>query len=219
MNSANNSGPTCSTDDARRRLLSGAWGCALLAAAARTAAAAVSADETRSTHFPFGPVVPARALAAWPVKTHEGRAADLPALLRGRVTALQLMFTGCSATCPIQGALFAQAQQELRLAPGVAQFVSLSIDPLADDPAALSAWLRKFSARAGWLAAAPRIDDVDAIVALLGSGGQPVANRARDPHTGQVYLIDRQGALVYRLPSMPTPSDINAALAAVAQRF
>jgi protein SCO1/2 len=207
-----------STDEGRRRLLNGFWGFALAATAGRDVSAAVSADESRSTHFPFGPVAPARVLAGWTVKTHDGRSTDLPTLLRGRVTALQLMFTGCSATCPIQGALFAQAQRDLTLAPGVAQFLSLSIDPLADNPAALAAWLHKFSARPGWLAASPRIEDVDAIVAILGSGGQSVADRTRDPHTGQVYLINRQGALVFRLPSMPTPSDINAALAAVARQ-
>ena len=218
MNNASNSGPTCSAAEGRRRLLTAAFSGALGAGAGRRAWAATSADESRSRHFPFGPVVPARPLAAWSVKTDQGRSTDLPTLLRGRITALQLMFTGCSATCPIQGALFAQAQRDLKSATGAAQFLSLSIDPLSDGPAELDRWLRQFSARPGWSAAAPRIDDVDAIVTVLGSGGQPVPKGTQDPHNGQVYLIDRRGALVFRLPSMPTPADIIATLTSLEQR-
>jgi len=69
--------------------------------------------------------------------THQGAATNLAELLRGRVTALQPMFTGCSATCPIQGALFAQAQHALLgrwQSPTPVQWLSLSIYPLADGP-------------------------------------------------------------------------------------
>jgi protein SCO1 len=177
-------------------------------------------DASRSNHFPFGPVVPTRRIARYPVRTHFDTRSTLPELLLGRITALQLMFTGCSATCPIQGALFAQAQKELKSAPASAQFMSISIDPLSDTPASLAAWLRKFDARPGWLAVSPRIEDVDAIVALLGSGGEkrrPAVDQ--DPHTGQVYLIDQRGELVLRLASMPSPTSINNAIMAIASKY
>ncbi len=191
---------------ARRRWLLGA-----LALGLAPAVAADSREAARSSHFPFGPVVPPRPLPAWPLKTHLDAATDLAQLLRGKVSAVQLMFTGCSATCPIQGALFAQAQRELGRSIGGAQFVSLSIDALSDTPAALQAWLRKFGAAPGWLAAVPRVADVDPMIDRLGSGGE---NRPRgsDPHTGQVYVVDRRGALVYRTPSLPTPAQIVEAL-------
>jgi protein SCO1 len=169
------------------------------------------------SHFPFGPVVPARPVKGWPVKTHRNEATDLASLLRGRVSALQFMFTGCSATCPIQGALFAQAQRELKLGSTAAQFVSISIDPLSDSPAALDAWLRKFGARPGWLAAAPRVEDVSAIVELLGTGGEP-RQLGADAHTAQVYIVDRRGDLVYRLSSMPPAAEIASEMRIVAER-
>ena len=61
-------------------------------------------------HFPFGPLPDPRPVPAWALHTNDGQSTDLARLCRGRSTALQLMFTGCSATCPLQGALFAQAQ-------------------------------------------------------------------------------------------------------------
>lgn len=166
-------------------------------------------------HFPFGPVRPERGLSAWPVTTHRGQTTDLPALLRGRVTALQLMFTGCSATCPIQGALFNQAQRALGASLPAAQFVSLSIDALGDTPARLQAWLQRMEARDGWIAVLPRLADVDAVVDRLGSGGEP-RPVGPDPHNGQVYLIDRQARLVHRTPSMPRVDQIVEALRVVA---
>ncbi len=201
----------------RRRLL----GAALLAtASARVPAAspvALDSGAARSEHFPFGPVVPPRPIPPWPVFSHQSKATDLASLLRGRTSALQLMFTGCSATCPIQGALFSQAQRELQGRPPEAQLVSVSIDPLADTPAALAGWLRTFSALPGWIAVAPRLEDVDRIFGVLGNGGEPRPTGS-DRHTGQVYIIDRRGELAYRTPSMPPAEQIVAALRRVAER-
>lgn len=189
----------------RRRLL--ACGAGLLSGGAALA----NDGSGRSSHFPFGPVVPPLTLQAWPVTTHLGASADLAALLSGKTSALQLMFAGCSATCPIQGALFASAQRALKGTPGQLQFVSLSIDALGDTPAALAAWLQRFGAAPGWWAAVPSPREVDAIVQRLSSGGQP-RPPGPDPHPGQVYVFDRRARLVYRTPSMPTPAQIVAAL-------
>jgi protein SCO1 len=174
-------------------------------------------EAARSSHFPFGPVVPARRVEAWPMVTHRGQATDLPALLRGKVSAVQLMFTGCSATCPLQGALFAQAQGLLQGALPTAQFVSISIDPLGDTPTALDAWLRKFGAGPGWTAVLPQVADVAAIIERFGEGGEKRPS-GPDPHTGQVYLFDRRAELVLRTPSLPPAEQIVAALRAVAAR-
>ena len=103
-----------------------------------------------------GPVMPAVAAPALPLRRHDGAAPMLAAQLQGSLTAVQLMFTGCSTVCPIQGALFATLQAALLSERYTAvRLLSLSIDPLADDPVALSAWLRRFGARPTWSAAAP----------------------------------------------------------------
>ncbi len=190
---------------ARLALGAGAGAVSPFAPAVETPAG--SSVAARSSHFPFGPVVPTRAIPAWPVITHEGRRTDLGSLLQGRTSALQLMFTGCSATCPIQGALFAEAQRRLPASAGRLQLVSISIDPLADTPASLARWLRGFAALPGWVAAVPQAGDLDGIFDVLGSGGESRPG-GTDRHTGQVYIVDSRCRLTYRTPSMPAVGQI-----------
>jgi protein SCO1/2 len=183
---------------------------ATLAAAASAPTAAAAPAPT--AHFPFGAVRPERSVPAWKVQTHLGQATDLAALLRGRITAVQLMFTGCSAICPIQGALFAQLQQRLRQRGLAVQLLSISIDPLGDGPAALAAWLRRFDAGPGWLAVAPQVAEVQAIAQLLGSGGEDPRQSA-DVHSAQVFVVNRRGALFYRSPGLPSAEALADTLA------
>lgn len=65
---------------------------------------------------------------------------------RGKVVVLDFIYTACGDVCPIKTAQLAGVQAELdpALRRGV-QFVSVSIDPEHDDPAALKA----YAARAG----------------------------------------------------------------------
>ena len=75
---------------------------------------------------------------------HDGVTTTLPRLLAERATALQVMFTACTTTCPIQGAIFARVQKLIpdQVAHGI-QLVSLSVDPAHDTSAALARWLRQ----------------------------------------------------------------------------
>ena len=182
---------------------------ALLSVQTRTARAA--------DHFPFGELSAPRAVPAWSVTTADGTPAPLPRLLKGHVTAIQLMFTSCNAICPLQGATFSKAQSELGQQLPDAQFLSISIDPGTDTPAAMREWLQTFSAKAGWTGVTPKAADLDAIQRLLGDGGMPQPQGA-DPHSGQVYIVNRDGALVYRTAAMPSARAIVEALRTVSAR-
>src|SRR2546421_2758821 len=175
----------------RRRLMKAMLGGALLPALPRQGL----------SHADFGPVAPAKSVPSLACVLSDGRTATLVEMLTGRTTALQLMFTGCSAVCPIQGALFARLQGMLpnQLARNI-QLLSLSIDPLSDDPKALSAWLKRFDARPGWIAASPALAGLGLLTALFRSG----VNDA-DDHSTQVYLINRGAKLVWRTSPLPKP--------------
>ncbi|MFN0040231.1 MAG: SCO family protein [Burkholderiales bacterium] len=149
------------------------------------------------SHEPFGPVRPPLPAPKLTLTGEDDRRFELGARLRGRISAVQLMFTGCSATCPIQGALFGA------LAPLVAdhaewQLLSLSIDPLGDSPRALRTWRARFATNANWLAAVPRVEEVDRLLDFLRGRAQ-----GADRHTAQIYLFDRQARLAYRTADMP----------------
>jgi len=162
-------------------------------------------------HGASGRVTPPLAPSgAWRLRMHDGREATAASVLQGRVTAMQLMFTGCSAICPIQGALFAELERRVTAAPALAsgvQLLSLSIDPLGDDPRALGKWLQGFGAGAAWKAASPAVRDLDPWLDFL-QGRKSGADR----HTAQVYLFDRTGRLVMRTVDFPTTAEVTRLL-------
>jgi len=184
----------------------------LIAGSASAFAGLGYAATTPIPHDPFGRVEPAQPAPSLPLIQDDARQADLAQLLRGKTTAVQLMFTGCSATCPIQGALFAEVARRLP-ANGGLELLSLSIDPLSDNPPALSAWLKKFGPSRLWRAAAPRVGDVDRLLDFL-RGRSATADR----HTAQVYLFDRQARFVFRTPDLPPPAYVVTLLGEVASR-
>lgn len=143
----------------------------------------------------------------------DGGSADLRGLLLGKVSAVQLMFTSCRATCPIQGAVFAQGIKLLGDRVKDAQWISLSIDPGRDDPAALRAWLDRFGAHRRWRAGRPDPRQMDALVEFL-----KARNPGPDRHTGQVYFFDRRGALALRSVDFPPAAEIVRLLEALARR-
>lgn len=179
------------------------------------AAGTASLASLARAHGELGLVTPPRPAPALPLTLHDSRAATLPALLQNRVTALQLMFTGCSATCPVQGASFA-ALQPLVFGPlPRAQLLSLSIDPLSDDAAALATWRRKFGAAGDWLAAAPPVRHAEVMLDFV--AGRPAAARAAERHNAQVFLFDAQGRLAYRLAEFAAPRDVARAMQELAR--
>jgi len=143
-----------------------------------------------------GLVLPRQTVPDVPLTDAEGRRAGLAGRLRGRVSAVQLMFAGCSTVCPLQGALFAGAARRVQAA-GV-QLLSLSVDPLSDGPAALGAWLDRFGRHLAWSAAAPRVEDVESLAGFL-LGAPPKTGT----HSSRVFLFDREARLAFRTVDMP----------------
>jgi protein SCO1/2 len=143
------------------------------------------------------------------VVRHDGLRMLLRNIIQGRRTLLQLMFTGCSEICPLQGALFAEIQEKSRqLVIGKNQLLSLSIDPM-DDARSLSAWLSQFGASRNWGAAVSSPKGIDAIRASL----QGTNGLDRD-HSSQVYFLDETGRLVWRTEEFPSLEVVHA----IAQR-
>lgn len=168
------------------------------------AAAAATVGKPAAAHNSPGAVTPPLPAPALPLTRHDGRSTTLAQMLQGRVTALQLMFTGCTASCPIQGALFAAVQAGLppQRASGL-QLLSLSIDPLGDSPAALAGWLQKLGAGPHWRAAVPAVAGVDTMLDFLRG-----RSSSFDRHTAQVYLFDTRGRLLLRSTDYPPPEQV-----------
>ena len=159
---------------------------------------------------PTGWVLPRLAAPPIAVTGADGRARTLPELLAGRVSAVQLMFTGCSSSCPPQGALFAALAE--RQGANDVRLLSISIDALGDSPARLAAWQARFGSSPAWATAVPQVADVDRLAGFMrGSAGKP------GTHTAQVFVFDAQARLCYRTGDAPAVGEVEALVTRVRQ--
>ncbi len=105
-------------------------------------------------------------------------------LVKGRVVAINYIFTTCTTICPPLGATFARVQRELggRVGKDVL-LISISVDPATDTPERLKAWGAKFKAAEGWTFVTGRKPQVDELLRALGAA---TANPA--DHTPTVLI-------------------------------
>jgi protein SCO1/2 len=173
------------------------------------AAAGSGSGSGSEPHAPAGRVEPPALPPRISMLGADGAEHELAVWLQHRPTAIQLVFTRCTSTCPIQGALFAAVAP--RLAHG-ARLLSVSIDPEHDTPEALRAWMARFGASPAWYAATPRTPSgVDALFDFLRGRAQGL-----DRHSLRAYLFDARGRLAYRTADLPPASEIIGALEALA---
>jgi protein SCO1 len=91
-------------------------------------------------------------------------------LVKGRVVAVNFIFTRCTTVCPQLGVSSAALARYLAGTPGDGpppQIISISIDPETDTPERLRAWSENFGAAPGWtLLTGPR-REIDTLLKAL----------------------------------------------------
>jgi len=110
-------------------------------------------------------------------------------LVKGRVVAINFIYTNCAAICPMQGVTFSEVQTLLgdRLGRDVLM-ISISTDPERDTPERLEAWGAEFGAKPGWTFVTGSREQIDALVQAL--TGAP----ARTGEHSSIVLIGNDGA-------------------------
>ena len=121
-----------------------------------------------------------------PVQTHDARDVNFYRdLVKGRVTAINFIFTSCTTVCPLMGVRFAQLQP---LLPQDVSLISVSIDPVNDTPERLAAWAKRVGAKPGWTLVTGTKPNIDT---LLRSLGTTIADPAS--HTPLIVIVDDRG--------------------------
>ncbi len=123
-----------------------------------------------------------------PLVTQDGKTVHLyDDLLKGKTVAINLIYTHCLDSCPLETARLAQVQRMLgdRVGKDIF-FYSISIDPEHDTPEAMKAYAEKFHAGPGWLFLTGKKADVDLIAHKLGLYFDPGLNR--DGHTVDLMI-------------------------------
>ena len=82
-------------------------------------------------------------------------------LIKGKIVAIDLIYTTCHYSCPLETARLAQVQKKLgdRVGKDIF-FYSISIDPENDTPEALKAYMEKFHIGPGWTFLTGKKEDI-----------------------------------------------------------
>lgn len=109
-------------------------------------------------------------------------------LLKGKSVAINLVYTTCSASCPLETARLVQVQRILgdRVGKDVF-FYSISIDPKRDTPEVLKAYMQKYQVKPGWLFLTGNEEDIKLISRKLGLSSVTDA-ATRDGHRPSLMI-------------------------------
>lgn len=121
----------------------------------------------------------------------------------GRAVVLDFIFTGCGDVCPLKTAQLADVQQSLDPALRErVEFVSVSIDPEHDDPAALRAYAERNGAQlTDWSFLTGKLGEVANFAAAFDPG--PLVGDGAPSHIITVRLLDGSGKVVRRYVAEP----------------
>ncbi len=111
-------------------------------------------------------------------------------LLKGKKVAVNLIYTRCTSTCPLETAKLSQVKKILgdRVGKDV-YFISISIDPEHDTPEVLKAYSEKFHAGEGWTFVTGDDNDIKLIARKLGLSSISDAKN-RDGHQPALMIGD-----------------------------
>ncbi len=109
-------------------------------------------------------------------------------LLKDKIVVIDLFYTSCVDSCPLENARLVQVQRMLggRVGKDIF-FYSISLDPKHDTPNVLKAYAGKYGVGPGWLFLTGKKDDIDLISKRLGLYSDPDPSD-RDGHTASVLL-------------------------------
>ncbi len=131
-------------------------------------------------------------------------------LVKGRVVAINFMFTRCQTICPALGINFGQLQSLLDGQP--VQLISISLDPFNDRPAQLAEWAKRYGAGPNWTLVTGEKPEVDALLKALGA-----YTADKSSHSPLILLGDDSSGNWRRLDGFTAPETIAREIRTLAQ--
>ncbi len=131
------------------------------------AAKPVAANGAGSSHFPNVELI-----------TQDGKKVHFyDDLIKGKIVAIDLIYTSCHYACPLETARLAQVQKKLgdRVGKDIF-FYSISIDPDHDTPEVLRAYMKQFHVGPGWTFLTGKKEDIIFLGRRLGLYTDPSVN-------------------------------------------
>jgi protein SCO1/2 len=125
-----------------------------------------------------------------PLVTQDGKTVRLyDDLLKGKIVAIDLIYTHCKFSCPVETARLAQVQRILgdRVGKDIF-FYSITLDPERDTPEVLKAYAEKFHVGPGWLFLTGKKEDIKLVSKKLGLFAEAQLPESRDGHTPDLMV-------------------------------
>jgi protein SCO1/2 len=126
-------------------------------------------------------------------------------LIKGKIVAIDLIYTTCRYSCPLETARLAQVQKKLgdRVGKDIF-FYSISIDPENDTPEVLRAYMKQFHVGPGWTFLTGKKDDIIFLGKRLGLYTTPSVNA--DGHIAHLLIGNEAIGQWVRSSALDNPS-------------
>ena len=125
-------------------------------------------------------------------------------LVKGKVVAINFIFTTCTTICPPLTATFRRVQRELGEHVGRdIELISVSVDPATDTPERLFDFAEKFKAGPGWTFVTGDRAEIDSLLRALG-----VAVADKNDHTPTVLVGNDATGYWTRAYGLATPATL-----------
>jgi protein SCO1/2 len=126
-------------------------------------------------------------------------------LIKGKIVAIDLIYTTCEYACPLETARLVQVQKKLgdRVGSDIF-FYSISIDPQHDTPQVLKAYMEKFRVGPGWTFLTGKKQDIDFLSQRLGLYSDPSINK--DGHLPHLLIGNEATGQWMRGSALDNPS-------------
>jgi protein SCO1/2 len=126
-------------------------------------------------------------------------------LVKGKIVAINLIYTTCKYACPLETARLTQVAKLLgdRMGRDIF-FYSISIDPEHDTPAVLKAYAEKYQIGPGWLFLTGKKSEIDTISRKLGLYSEPDPSNP-DGHTPMLLIGNEETGQWMRISAMDNP--------------
>src|SRR6185503_17184814 len=98
-------------------------------------------------------------------------------LIKGKIVVIDLIYTHCVDSCPLETARLVQVQKLLGDAMGKEIFFySITIDPKRDTPEVLKSYAEKYHAGPGWMFLTGKKEEIDLLSKKIGLYTEPDPN-------------------------------------------
>jgi cytochrome oxidase Cu insertion factor (SCO1/SenC/PrrC family) len=134
-------------------------------------------------------------------------------LVKGKVVAINFVFTTCTTICPPLTATFRRVQQQLAEQNSSAQLISISVDPAIDTPERLRDFAAKFKAEPGWAFVTGNTSDINSLLQQLG-----VAVTNKNDHTPMILIGNDEAGYWTRAYGLSSPTSLVKLITEAANR-